>query len=421
TPALAENARERGDAEGVKSGELKSLKENARAKEEEAETEAAELLLAAELQIPEKTVLTGSPDEAANTGEDFHEMALESGAGEGSGSEGGALLARTGEETGDPRALQETHAGSAEEALSRSSPSKTESAGNKAEEPAPRASPAGGEGAEAPLNPAASNAVLASKPREQGHKPSGEGRREEGERTGETRKGDRRKDRLNLELRDFRTTRKGNEQAAPEALENSRSGGDREPKFGRETEITVDLKSQARSQGEISFERENRPQVSFRNMLARELHENLNGDIVRHASIMLKDGGEGIIRLSLRPEHLGNVKIRLEMTENKIAGRIIVESNEALRAFEQEIGSLEQAFRDSGFDGASLEMSVASGGGQDGKGRQREGEEASGRQPGPYFSERLMAASYGGNSNADGLFWFNGAYGQSLSQINFLV
>ncbi|MDR3338237.1 MAG: hypothetical protein LBT16_13645, partial [Treponema sp.] len=39
TPALAENARERGDAEGVKSGELKSLKENARAKEEEAETE----------------------------------------------------------------------------------------------------------------------------------------------------------------------------------------------------------------------------------------------------------------------------------------------------------------------------------------------------------------------------------------------
>jgi hypothetical protein len=93
---------------------------------------------------------------------------------------------------------------------------------------------------------------------------------------------------------------------------------------------------------------------NFEGVLARELRQNLNGDIVRHAQLILRDKGEGIIRLSLRPESLGNVKIRLELTENKIAGRIIVESGEALRAFEREIASLEQAFRDSGYESAEL-------------------------------------------------------------------
>jgi flagellar hook-length control protein FliK len=124
-------------------------------------------------------------------------------------------------------------------------------------------------------------------------------------------------------------------------------------------------------------------------MLARELHENLNTDIVRHASIILRDGGEGIIRLNLKPEALGNVKIRLEMTENKIAGQIIVESDEALKAFEQEIRALEQAFRDSGFDGASIEMAVSRDGGENGAGRQWQEGEAS-----PFFSERLAATNY---------------------------
>jgi hypothetical protein len=65
----------------------------------------------------------------------------------------------------------------------------------------------------------------------------------------------------------------------------------------------------------------------------------------------------------LKPESLGNVKIRLEMAENKITGHITVESEEALRAFEKEITSLEKAFVESGFEGASLEMSLAGNGG----------------------------------------------------------
>jgi hypothetical protein len=56
---------------------------------------------------------------------------------------------------------------------------------------------------------------------------------------------------------------------------------------------------------------------------------------------------------------MGNVKVRLEMTENKITGLIVVESDEALRAFQRELPVLEKAFKDSGFNETNLEMSLA--------------------------------------------------------------
>jgi flagellar hook-length control protein FliK len=125
-------------------------------------------------------------------------------------------------------------------------------------------------------------------------------------------------------------------------------------------------------------------QGSFRDALAQELRGALGQDIVRHASIILKEGGEGLIRLSLKPESLGNVKIRLELSENKIAGHIIVENNDALRAFERELPVLEAAFKDSGFEGASLELSR-----DGGDNRRWNGEEAR-----PFYSERLASSSY---------------------------
>jgi hypothetical protein len=123
---------------------------------------------------------------------------------------------------------------------------------------------------------------------------------------------------------------------------------------------------------------------SFANLLARELSGELSSDIVKQAAIVLRDG-EGTIRLTLKPESLGNVKIRLEMADNKIAGHIIVESDEALRAFEREIHTLEQAFEDSGFEQAKLELALDSRS-QD---RQWKGDEAR-----PLFSERFAASHY---------------------------
>ena len=99
--------------------------------------------------------------------------------------------------------------------------------------------------------------------------------------------------------------------------------------------------------------------TGFEQALVSELQDHLSSDIVRQASILLKNGGEGVIRLSLKPESLGNVKIRVEMTENKITGHIIVESREAFKAFERELPVLEKQFQDSGFSEASLDMSFA--------------------------------------------------------------
>jgi flagellar hook-length control protein FliK len=124
-------------------------------------------------------------------------------------------------------------------------------------------------------------------------------------------------------------------------------------------------------------------------LLAQQLNGNLGTDIVRHASMVLRDGGTGLIRLNLKPEILGNVKIRLEMADNKVRGHIIVESDAALRAFQQEMKSLVEAFRDNGFAGSNIEFDVRQDNAQQG-GR---GNEANEKQP--YFSERLtaMAAS----------------------------
>jgi hypothetical protein len=148
------------------------------------------------------------------------------------------------------------------------------------------------------------------------------------------------------------------------------------------TELVVRLEGRSPAEG-----RENPDTVlSPRDALTRELRGALGQDIVRHASMILKDGGEGLIRLSLKPESLGNVKIRLELSENKIAGHIIVESSDALRAFERELPVLEAAFRDSGFSGATLDLAQN---GADGAGGQRNGEDAS-----PFYSESLAASSY---------------------------
>ena len=189
--------------------------------------------------------------------------------------------------------------------------------------------------------------------------------RQEKTRLEEVRDIRRGRDRFSLEVHDFRT----NENAAKSAetftfagTQTRLNGG------GSAQEITMELRlpdifsNTGQSQASAQTNWEVSSSNALENMLARELHQNFNGDIVRHASMALRDGGEGTIRLALKPEWLGNVKIHLEMAENKITGKIIVESEEALRAFEKEIQSLEQAFRDSGYADASLNLSLTAGG-----------------------------------------------------------
>ena len=157
---------------------------------------------------------------------------------------------------------------------------------------------------------------------------------------------------------------------------------------GSSKDIILELRLPNQGQASVTSSWETRlgqTGQTLENMLARELHQNMNSDIVRHASLLLRDGNEGTIRLALKPESLGNVKIQLEMAENKITGKIVVESEETLRAFKREIASLEKAFRDSGFDAANLEMSLSA----DGRGAEQQWQEAEASQ----FLPAVLAAS----------------------------
>jgi flagellar hook-length control protein FliK len=159
---------------------------------------------------------------------------------------------------------------------------------------------------------------------------------------------------------------------------------------------------------------------NFESLLSGELRGALGQDILRQATLILRDGGEGLIRLALKPESLGTVKIRLEMAENKVSGRIIVESDEVLRAFERELQTLEQAFKDSGFDGASIEMAISSGGGGDP--RERQEPEAEGSFQGRRLL-RLAAADYDSTAvqAPEDLFDEAGIFGSSRRPVNMLV
>ncbi|MDR0503314.1 MAG: flagellar hook-length control protein FliK [Treponema sp.] len=200
-----------------------------------------------------------------------------------------------------------------------------------------------------------------------------------------------RRDRVAFDIRDFRT---------PSAADGIK-GGEMRVNAGMDTrvqgesvrEITLELRlpsqgSQANAQPNTSWEA--KAGSALENMLARELHQNFNGDIVRHASMALRNGGEGTIRLALKPESLGNVKIHLEMAENKITGHIVVESEEAMNAFKKEVASLEQAFRDSGYENAELDLSLTA------DGRNAQSDNASGDAS--RFAPENVASRYDDNS-----------------------
>jgi hypothetical protein len=131
----------------------------------------------------------------------------------------------------------------------------------------------------------------------------------------------------------------------------------------------------------------------FQSMMAERMREAWNGEIVQNAHIVLRDGDAGVIRLRLRPESLGNVKIELNLSENNIRGRIIVETDEAKSAFEKNMNELADAFKQGGFDSAKLEVSVGGGGASAGGGGGFASADSSqGGSGGPFFSERLRSA-----------------------------
>lgn len=95
------------------------------------------------------------------------------------------------------------------------------------------------------------------------------------------------------------------------------------------------------------------------------LREMAGSELARAAGIILRDGGSGEIRLVLKPESLGSVRVRLNLSDNVIDGKIFVDNPEVKQVLEGSIDSLTRALSADGFQTASLQVSVSGNGGED--------------------------------------------------------
>jgi flagellar hook-length control protein FliK len=92
--------------------------------------------------------------------------------------------------------------------------------------------------------------------------------------------------------------------------------------------------------------------------LSEQLRETLGNRIVKQSGIILRNNESGEIRLTLRPEHLGSVRIRIQLEEHHLQGRIVVDSTAVKEVFDENLEALQRAFRDSGFHSASIDVAV---------------------------------------------------------------
>jgi flagellar hook-length control protein FliK len=87
--------------------------------------------------------------------------------------------------------------------------------------------------------------------------------------------------------------------------------------------------------------------------------EALQAELVRHSTLILREDGVGSeMRLVLKPESLGAVRIHLRMADNRIEGQIVVDNKNVRQLFESVLPALEQGLREQGFGSASLQVSV---------------------------------------------------------------
>jgi len=96
----------------------------------------------------------------------------------------------------------------------------------------------------------------------------------------------------------------------------------------------------------------------FHNQLIEYLRESGNTSIVRNANIILKENNEGEIKLLMKPENLGYVRIKLMLSDSHIVGRIIVDNYSIKEIFENNLDNLIKNFKENGYSSAMIDVSV---------------------------------------------------------------
>lgn len=101
--------------------------------------------------------------------------------------------------------------------------------------------------------------------------------------------------------------------------------------------------------------------AGFDQHMVEKLKTTLQNEIVKHTKLILKENGNGEIRIILKPESLGSIRMRVHLSNNHIDGRIFVENINIKEIVDQAMDNLNAAFKQGGFDSVSLKVSVGQG------------------------------------------------------------
>jgi hypothetical protein len=166
-----------------------------------------------------------------------------------------------------------------------------------------------------------------------------------------------------LDLRKNAQANKGG--VSPEGAKGIGSQGGLE-KSGHEPVFPI-LKAQPEYESQRAPRAPSAPRTGADMTPAERLREMAGSELARAAGIVLRDGGSGEIRLVLKPESLGSVRVRLNLADNVIDGKIFVDNPEVKHVLEGSLDSLTRALSADGFQTASLQVSVSG----DGAGTER--------------------------------------------------
>jgi flagellar hook-length control protein FliK len=106
--------------------------------------------------------------------------------------------------------------------------------------------------------------------------------------------------------------------------------------------------------------------------MIQKLKNSLDTEIVKQTKLIIKQGGNGEIRIVLKPEALGQIRMRLYLDNNHIDGRIFVENNNIQGVVEESLESLQSALKQEGYDSVALQVSVGHGHGRGEQGKPHE-------------------------------------------------